>query len=271
MTHLLELTQLLPYALLSSLLMSVAFGYVGSFLVLKRQGFLTDTIAHASLLGVAIGYFLGVAPQSVLIPFSLVLGLGLTWMSLRSEQDIVAISAVIFSTCAGLGALILGIKGVGGQEFVHVLLGDLLWVGKGDFLLFLFISIGVSLFVFLNSKKLTLLILDRETAIASGIPTALYEYGFTACIALLIAVSIKLVGVFLVTSLVAVPPLIAARMVKSFKMQLVVSIIASVVLTLVGFFVALAWDLPFGPAISALLGGTAFLCQFKLNHIFARD
>ena len=191
-----EMLTLFGVPLLAALIMSVICGFVGCFIVLRRLSFLTDTIAHSSTLGIALGLLWSVSPQITLIPFSITLTLLLAWLSESQKENLVSLTAVAFSLCMGLGALILTRFGVGDHEIVEILFGDLLWITVNDLIILIALTVPVLSFLFLSLKPLTLIFVSPDLASARGIRVRLYEKLFLVCIGVVIAVCIKLVGVY---------------------------------------------------------------------------
>ena len=246
---------------IAGLSMALLCGFLGCFVLLRKLAFLADTIAHASILGIALGFVLGLAPKSTLIPFSVCLSLGLTWLSGKgrsANEGSVALTAVAFSLCMGAGILILNRYSVGGQELVHILFGDLLWISRGDLLAILLLGVPVVVFLGIHIRKLTLMFLDPDLASVEGIPVRFFEYAFMLCVGLVIALCVKLVGVVLVTTLITVPPLIAGRLVRSFYAQLFCSPLVGLLCTVFGIIASVNTNLPTGPCI-ATVSGIVFL------------
>jgi zinc transport system permease protein len=238
----------------SGLLMALLCGLLGPFIVLKRLTLLTDTVAHASIFGVAVGVLLGVSAPWTLLPFSAGLGLFLSRFSRNDASALGNLSAVAFTLFLGMGTLLLSMKGISGQELVHLLFGDLLWIRLPDLFLLLGAFLVVSAFLFFRVRALMLLLANPDLARISGVKVEVLEDLFLIIVSLTVAICTKIVGVLLASALVILPPLIAASFASSFRSQLILSPLIGALGALLGIFLCLTFDLPFGPAISTLLG-----------------
>lgn len=249
-----ELLRLFWVPVLSGLVMAVLCGLLGPFVVLRRLTLLTDTVAHASIFGVALGVLLGVSAPWTLLPFAAGLGLFLSRFSRSDSSALANLSAVAFTLFLGFGTLMLSLKGISGQELVHLLFGDLIWIRLQDFYLLAAAFVLVAGFLFLRFRALMLMLTSSELALISGVRVELLEDTFLVVLAVAIAICTKIVGVLLASALIILPPLIAAPFSRSFRTQLLWSPLIGAAGALIGIFLSLQYDLPFGPAISSVLG-----------------
>jgi zinc transport system permease protein len=234
--------------------MALICGFIGTFIIFRRLSFLADTISHASILGIGIGHALGFAPSATLIPFALLLSVLLTWISRNRNENLQAITAVAFSGCVGIGVLLMSHDPAHeSDELMHILFGHLEHVSMSDMFLLAGLGIPAAMFVFINRRKLILTFLDENLAIAQGIRTSLLHYTFMACTALVIAVSLKLVGVVLVMALITIPALTAGRLSRSLSQQLWLSPVLASACAMTGAMANTANNhLPLGPLIAAI-------------------
>ncbi|MBI2519857.1 MAG: metal ABC transporter permease [Bdellovibrio sp.] len=257
-----EYFQLFAIPIFAVLVMAGLCGLLGPFVLLKRLAFLTDTIAHACIFGIALGISLQIAPYWTLLPFAAFLGWILSRASRHSGEGLSNLTAVAFSLFLGLGTLILSYRGIAGQEMVHILFGDVLWIRSRDLLLLLFaVLIIVPFFVF-KFKAVTLALVSRDLALTSGIHVDKLNDLFLVLVAVVLALCTKIVGVLLVSSLVVLPAFLASSFSHSFRQQLLLSISIAIGGSLVGLALSFSKDLPIGPSISSVLGTALLIANF---------
>jgi ABC-type Mn2+/Zn2+ transport system permease subunit len=235
--------------------MAALCGLLGPFVVLKRLGLLADTVAHASIFGVALGALFRIGAAWTLLPFAAALGLFLSRFSRRDSSGLANITAVAFTLFLGAGTLLLSLRGISGHELVHLLLGDILWVRAPDLYMLLAVGVFASAFLAFRYRSLMLILTNPEIASVSGVKVALWEDAFMVVLAVTIAVCTRIVGVLLASALIILPPLIAARLASSFRSQLAWSPAVGTLGSALGILLSFGCDLPFGPSIATVLSG----------------
>jgi zinc transport system permease protein len=240
----------------TGLLMALFCGFLGTFVLLRRLSFLTDTLAHGSILGIGLGHALGFTPTSTLIPFSILLGLGLVWVSRNRAESLNAVTAVAFSGCVGFGVLLMNHEGKADpHDLIHILFGNLTHIESVDALLLLVLGLPSMIYLWYQRKNLILTFLDENLAQAENINAGKYQYAFMICTALTIALCLKLVGVVLVMALITIPSLITGRFTKNLGQQLILSPFVAISITLLGIILSYEFNLSSGPMIASLCAG----------------
>lgn len=247
---------------LAAIVMAVLCGFIGNFVVMRGLSFFADTLAHGALLGIALGYLLGLDPRWVILPSSVLLALVLGWFTRNRNQNLSSLVAVVFSIAVGGGILLLSYQNVDGEEVLHLLFGDLQSVKVSDLILLLGVGVPTAIWFYRNLKGILLLFINRDFAHVAGVKSAYLDYSSLIAIALTVAVCIKLVGVLLVTALITLPPMIAGPLAKNFKSQLLLSSAVGVFATLLGMLAAAHRSLPSGGCIALVLGALFVFTTF---------
>lgn len=249
-----EIFEIFGWSIAAALVMSVISGFVGSFVVMRKQPFLTEAIGHSAILGVALGHWASLSPSLSVLLFSVSLAFGLTWLAQNKTQEINSITAALMSFCVSLGVLLMSRHPGANQELTHVLFGDLLWLGPTDLGVYLLVAIPVIGFLLKYRKSLILMEIDESVAQASGLPVRRLNYSFMVCVSLVLAGSIKLVGVVLVIGLVTLPAMIASRWSSSLKQQLLYSPLVAFFAVALGVSTSIGFDFPVGPCLISWMG-----------------
>jgi zinc transport system permease protein len=223
---------------------------LGCFVVWRRMAYFGEALAHAALLGVALGLLLDLAPTLGIVVTSLASALVLT--ALGRHQPRLA-NDTLFGIVAH-GALALGLVVLSRMEGVRVdlfayLFGDILAVGLGDLA-----WIGATLLLVVGAlawlwRPLLAVTVHADLAAAEGIPVARVHLAFMLLIALVTAVAMKVVGVLLVTSLLVIPAATARHFARTPEQMVAMAAFAGALAVCGGMLSSLTWDTPSGPSI----------------------
>ncbi len=242
----------IQHALAGGLIISVVFGFVSFFIVEQRLSFLTVGIAHAAFGGVALGILLGLSPYLTTVVFCLAVALLILKQVRENRADYDMVTGIFFAATMALGIIFLSISKDYTFDIVGYLFGSILGIGKQDLLIICITAPLVALFFFLFFKELVAMTFDREVAISAGIPVKGLETWMIAAIALLIVISIKIIGIILVTAFLVLPASFSLKYCRSYRCVIGMGILFSVVIFLAGFFLSYHFDLPAGATIVTL-------------------
>lgn len=224
-------------------------GPVGSFIVWRRMAYFGESLAHAGLLGVALGLFFGIDIKLGVIVSGLTMA-GLL-VALRTQRMFAT------DTLLGIlshGSLAAGLITVSFMTWVRIdllglLFGDILTVTASDVL---WVWIGgaaaLGLLVWLWRGLLAITV-HEELARAEGVPARAIEIGFMALIAFLIATAMKIAGILLITSLLIIPAAAARRLAGSPEAMAAMAAALGAVAVVAGLAFSAQFDTPSGPSI----------------------
>jgi ABC-type Mn2+/Zn2+ transport system permease subunit len=217
---------------------------------LRPKKFFSDTISHAALTGVALGFWFGLAdPTWPMVAVSLVVALGIMW--LRENTDLLSdtIMALLLSASVAVGVIILSLLKEFRGELHSYLFGDILYIGPQEVWLaaVLFIVVGAALFWHLTS--LTLLTAHEDMAQVCGVPVKRANYLFVLVLTLAVALTIRLLGIILVTALIVIPPAAARSISRNLRRQILLSLLFGLVGSVGGTLLSYELDVPCGPTI----------------------
>ncbi|APG28539.1 hypothetical protein A7E78_12220 [Syntrophotalea acetylenivorans] len=245
-------------ALIGGLLASVACGIAGSYVVVKRIGYMAGGIAHAVLGGMGLAYFLGRNPVAgaiiTALLAALVIGIvGIYWQ----KQEDTAISAL---WAVGMAAGVLFISATPGYnvDLMSYLFGNILMIPRHNLYLIFWLDLGIVLFVLLFYKQLLAVSFDEEFAELRQVPVKLFSLLLLCLVALTVVILIQVVGLIMVIALLALPAAIAGQFVKALGKMMIVAMILGLLFTSGGLAVSYQYDLPSG-AVTVLLTGLAYL------------
>jgi zinc transport system permease protein len=242
-----------PYmirALLAAVLLAPTCAFLGVFVTARKMSFFSDTIAHGALAGVAFGVWLGLTELTApMIAFSLLVAAALIWIKENTELMTDTIMALLLSGSVALGIIILGVLRGSPAQIHSYLFGDILAVGPQDVLFAAALTVVVFIGLFWWLSEVTLLSAHEEMAYVCGVPVKLLNYLFILLLTIAVALTIRLLGIILVTALIVVPPAVARNVSRNLRQQIILSIAVGLVGGVAGIFAAYHLNVPCGPTI----------------------
>ena len=242
-------------------------GPLGCFIVWRRLSYFGDTIAHSALLGVVIAYALDFNIIIAVFVVSCLLALSLLFLQRRTNLPDDALLGLLAHSVLAIGLVLLGILSFIRIDLMGLLFGDILSVNVTD-LLFVWIGGGVVLIVLiLIWRPLFAGTVNLELAKAEGLNPDLANAIFTLLIASVIAISIKIVGILLITGLLIIPAS-ASRNLSSTPIQMaIISSIIGVASVVLGIQTSMIWNTPTGPTILTITLGVFILTLLPLKKL----
>src|SRR5690606_20473018 len=244
-------------AVLAGLIIGLISPLVGIFLVVRRLSLIADALAHVTLSGVAAGLLLqkhvpwlqSLNPLHVGAMFSVGGAMfveQLRWLY-RTYQELAI--PVVLSGGVGLGVVLISAADGFNVDVAGYLFGSILAVGEGELGWIVVVAALVLAVIFLFHKELFALSFDEESAVVSGIPHRWINTLFSFAVALVIAASIRVVGILLVSALMTLPVAAALQIAGSFRQTLLYSLLFSETAVLCGLAAAYYLDWSSGGTI----------------------
>ena len=205
----------LLYALLAGLALAIVAGPLGSFVVWRRMAYFGDTLSHAALLGVAMGFLLDVSPTIAVTVGCLLLAVLLVTLQQRQSLASDTLLGILAPSTLSLGLVVLSFMHEVRIDLMAYLFGDLLAISPTDLMWILGGSAAVLALLVALWRPLLAITVHEELAMVEGLPVAALRLALMLLIAVVIAVAMKIVGVLLITSLLIIPAAAAQRHARS--------------------------------------------------------
>ncbi len=247
----------------AGLLVAVIAPLIGIFLVLKRYSLIADTLAHVSLLGVALGLLFRIPPLVTAFIVSAVSSILIERLRLSQRVYSDAALSVFLSGSLAAALVILSLAGGFSVSLFSYLFGSLVTVTESDLIMIASVGAGVLVSVFFLYKELLFVSFDEEGAQVAGIPTRLVNIVLIMLAGLTVSIALPIVGALLIAALVVIPILIALQFRRSFLATLLIAEVFSVVSVVSGILVSYYFDLSTGATIVLIL--VAFFCLSLLR------
>ena len=252
-------------AIFGGILASVACGVVGSYVVVKRIGYLAGGIAHSVLGGMGIAYYLGRAPIEGALVAALVFSLILGWVSLKMQQQEDTVIGALWAGGMAVGILFISQTPGYSVDLMSFLFGNILMISSNDLLWIGGLDIVILLIVFLFYKQFLALSFDEEFARLRGIPVEKFYLLFLTLVALTVVILIQIVGLILIIALLTLPAAVSGLYVRSLNLMMVLASGLGVLFTTGGLALSYQPDLPPGPTI-ILVSGSCYLLSLIITR-----
>ncbi|HID00758.1 MAG TPA: hypothetical protein EYP05_05430 [Piscirickettsiaceae bacterium] len=242
------MTEIVLVITATGLMVALLSALLGVFVIWQKQSYFGATLAHTALLGVALGLLLQVDWQWLVIATALFTGWAVHTLLHRTRLSADTLLGMLAHSTLAVALVLLSYSPVQ-VDINSFLFGDILSVGPSDLLLTALLLLFSLLFMQRHWRHLLNITLNEELAFAEGVAVARVRLQLILLLSLVIALSIKVVGVLLITSLLILPPAAARHFSRTPEQMLLGSLVLASISVLGGL--ALSWQLdwPAGPAI----------------------
>ncbi|AGX05538.1 High-affinity zinc uptake system membrane protein znuB [Bacillus sp. NRRL B-14911] len=249
--------EFLQNAFLTGIIIGIIAPILGVFIVVRRLSLIADALSHVTLAGIAASLLLekklmlsgGLNPMYMGMTFSVAGSLFIEKLRAVYKHYQELAIPIILSGGIGIGVIFISLADGFNTDLFSYLFGSVSAVSRTDLWLILIISAVVAILIVLLYKELFLLSFDEEHAKASGIAAKSVHFIFIVMVALVIAASMRIVGILLVSSLMTLPVAASIRIAKGFKQTILFSVIFGEISVLGGLSVSYYLDLAPGGTI----------------------
>ena len=236
-------------ALLGGLLTGALGGVLGSVAVLRQLSFFSDALGHSALLGITFGILIGVNPTLILIPFAVVFAILVNQLVERSSLPTDALLNIVYSSSLAAAILALSLVEHYRGGIRQLLFGDILGVSHVDLVVISVLLAAAVIYLGLSLRAQILLTLNEELAGAVGVRTGWHRLAFIVLLAVVVAVSIKAVGVLLISAFVVIPACAGRLLCRRFPYYIAASAALGGSCALLGLLFSGLTNLPSGPSV----------------------
>ena len=231
-------------------------GPLGCFIVWRRLAYFGDTLSHSALLGVAIALLLELNITFTVFIISVGVAMLLLLLQRQARLSSDALLGLLAHATLAVGLVVLAFMTWVRVDLMGFLFGDILAINKVDIITIWVGGLSVLIVLAVIWKPLFAATVNYEIAVAEGLKPDRANFFFMVLMAAVIAISMKIVGVLLITALLIIPASTARRFSTTPEMMALVASIIGAASVWIGLEGSLQWDTPAGPSIvvAALLG-----------------
>lgn len=247
-------------ALLAGLGIALAAGPIGCFVVWRRMAYFGESLAHAGLLGVAVGLALNIDITIGVIVAALAMATLLTGLRAQRLLPTDSLLGILSHTALALGLVAASLMTWIRFDLLSLLFGDILTVTWADVIWVWVGAVAVLAVVAILWRDLLAVTVHEDMARAEGVKAGPIEIAFMVLIATVVAVAMKISGFLLITALMIIPAAAARRFSSSPEGMAVAASVVALVAVAGGLFLSAALDAPSGPAI-VLVASAVFVAS----------
>ena len=236
-------------ALLGGLGVAIAAGPMGCVVVWRRMAYFGAALAHAALLGIALGFLLEVNLTLGVLVVCLLLALILIALEGRLSLSNDTLLGIMAHSMLALGLLTLATLQGLRVDLLGYLFGDVLAISSDDVYLIFALTLVSIVVLRLYWRSLIAVTINEEVAYVEGIRVREVRLAFVLLLATVIAIGMKVIGILLIVSLLIIPAAAARVVSRTPEQMALLSVCVGVLSVTTGLLGSLTWDLPAGPSI----------------------
>lgn len=260
------MSNFLIFATLAGIGLSFVTAPLGAFVVWRRMAYFGDTLSHAALLGVALGFLFELSHPLVAIVFTcLAIAFLLLVLERRPQLASDSILGILSHASLALGVILVAFMPNFRGDLFGYLFGDILAVGPQDLMFLALVVTSVLALLVKYWQPLLALTIHEELAAVEGVQVHALKTLFVVILAVVIAVAMKILGVLLITAMLIIPPVTARAFSKTPEKMVLIATLVSILSVIGGLACSWAFDTPAGPSIVV-----AATVQFTLAQLAAQ-
>lgn len=265
-----ELSNMLSYdfmqrAFIAGIIIAILASVSGTFVVLRRYSMMSETLAHSALVGVAVGLVAGFNPLWMAVIVAIISAWLIEYLRSSFALYSDAVLAILLSGSLAIAVIIVSLGGAFNNSLFTYLFGSILSVSFEDVVtIAIFGALALTLLL-VFSKELYFIAYDEEVAKTSGIKVKFLNFLLVSVVAIIIALSIRVVGSLLIGALMVIPTVSALQYKVGFAKTAVVSLVFAVASVIAGMTLSFYLSLPSGATI-VLCVLSIFIISLMINR-----
>ena len=251
-------------ALIAGVIVALVAGFMGCFVGWRRMAYFGDSLAHSALLGIALGVMLNISHNLAVMISSVCFAAFLVWLQRKKVFATDTLLGILAHAALAVGVITITLL----EQRIDLhgyLFGDILTVGNEQLW---WLGIGgsfVIIVLFLNWSSLVLMTIHEDLAMAENVRVARLEILLMFLMTIVVAVSIKIVGILLIASMLVIAPAAARQLARSPEVMAIFACLIGTISVVSGIYFSFEFDTPSGPTIVATLAA-CFAILFPLSN-----
>jgi len=254
-------------ALVAGLGIALVTGPLGCFVIWRRLSFFAGSLAHSSLLGVTLAFSFDINISFSVLLISSALALILLKLQKSTKLPNDALLGLLAHSSLAIGLVVIGFLSYIRFDIMGLLFGDILAVNKRDLLVIWIGGAIILLILKIIWKPLFASTVNYELAEAEGMKPEKINAVFTILMAAIIAISIKMVGILLITGMLIIPAAMARNLANNPKQMIIISVIGGLLAVVLGLYSSLQFNSASGPSIIAAALVLFILSMFNIKKL----
>lgn len=249
-------------ALAACILSGILCGIAGTYVVCRRMVFLSGGITHASFGGLGIAFWLGANPILGAMLFAIASSLGIEWATQKGKIREDSAIGIIWGFGMAVGALFMSLRaGYTSGDLSSYMFGSIVTVTTADVISLAVLTLLVLAGAALWLRPVMFVAFDRDFAQSQGIPTKTVSYIMSILLAVVIVLSIRIMGIVLLISLLTMPVAVVNCFSKSYAAITAGSAVMAAAASIAGVTASYFFEVPSGAAIIFILTVTLLIAK----------
>jgi len=236
-------------ALIAGIGVALITGPIGCQIIWQRLAYFGETVAHSALLGVAIALLVQVHLSIGAFAAAATVAVALLWFGRQKGLPSDALLGILAHGSLATGLVMVSLIDGARVDLVNVLFGDILAISDFDISLIFGVAFLVAVILALIWRPLLAATVNLEIAAAEGLKTEWIRLCFLLMVAAVVAISVKIIGVLLLTAMLIIPAATARQFSKSPEAMAFIAALIGVCAVIGGLLLSLRFDSPSGPSI----------------------
>jgi zinc transport system permease protein len=253
-------------ALIAGVAVAITTSVIGLFLVLRKNSLFGDALSHVAFGGIALGLAANIYPLWTGLGLSIAGALGITRLRQSARIPADATVAILLSSGLALGILLVSASGGFTLDLFSFLFGSILLVSVSDTLAILAMAGVILAIVIVLYRQFMYITFDEEQARVSGLRISALNYLFVVLASVAAVVSMRLVGILLVSALIVIPNVTALLFGRGFKKTALISVAVSIFSVITGIAISYAFNLAPAGTIVLVSAGT-FVAALGVRYL----
>lgn len=255
-------------AILAGVIIACVTSAIGCFVVWRKMAYFGDSLAHSSLLGIALGFVLGISPNFGVIISCLIFAFILIFLQQKNILATDTLLGILAHSALSFGMVVLSVMDI--NINIHsYLFGDILTILNKEILMIFLGSLLVLAILYYNWQSFVLMTISEDIARAEGINSFYLKILLTILMTIVVALSIRVFGILLITSMLIIPAASSRQFAKSPSSMALFSIFLGIIAVILGILFSVYLDSPSGPTIVAT-SVLIFIFSFVGSAIFRK-
>ena len=240
-------------AFLAVIAMSLFSPILGTFLILRRQSLMSDTLSHVSLAGVALGLVLGLSPTLTTVLVVIIAAVFLEYLRTIYKNFMEIGTAILMSTGLAVSLIVMSKgKSSSSMSLDQYLFGSIVTISREQVVSLFVIAAVVLVLTFLFIRPMYILTFDEDTAFVDGLPVRTMSILFNIVTGVAIALMIPAAGALLVSTIMVLPASIALRIGKNFKSVILLANVIGFFGMIAGLYISYYAETPASASITII-------------------
>jgi len=257
-------------AFIAGIMLSPVLAVVSFFVVLRRLSFVGVGVAHSAFGGIALGVLLGISPTLTAIAFAIAVSNAIGYIGRHGKLSADTAIGIFFAFAMALGVIFIGMSDQYNVDLFGYLFGNILAITSKDLIIIALLGGFVLISIFLLFKELLFVSFDREVALVSGMPAAFLDHFFLTILAMSVVISMKIIGIILVSALLVIPGAAASQITDRYIPMIAIAIAVALISTVGGLLFSYYADLASGATI-VILSAIIFFILFIVGRFRKRN